>query len=101
MDLSSWRNRWNEVSLPHIPTLPFESRSRAWPMFGMLLIGLVAGAAVGGYAVSQRSQINRLMLHARRMGDGLGSMDELSEEPVVTTHRANHRSKTSSEARSR
>jgi hypothetical protein len=89
------------MSLPHIPTLPFESRSRAWPMVGMLLIGLVAGAAVGGYAVSQRSQINRLMLRARRMGDGLSSLDDLDDEPVVTTHRVNHRSKTSSEARNK
>ena len=101
MDLRSLRSRWNEAALPHIPTLPFESRSRAWPMFGMLLIGLVAGAAVGGYAVSQRSQINRLVLHARRMGDGLSSLDDLDEEPMVTTHRVNHRSKTSTEARSK
>ena len=98
MDLRSWRNRWNEAALPQIPTMPFESQSRPWPLFGMLLVGLVAGAALGGYAVSQRSQINRLALHARRMRDDMTSMGEVDAEPVVvTTHRANHRRKATSE----
>jgi hypothetical protein len=102
MDLRSWRNRWNDATLPQIPTLPFESQSRPWPMFGMLLIGLFAGAAIGGYAVSQRSQLNRLASHARRMRDDMNSMGQFDEEPVVvTTHRANHRPKTTSEARSK
>lgn len=102
MDLKSWRNRWNEASLPQIPVLPFESQSRPWPLFGMLLIGLCAGAAIGGYAVSQRSQINRLALHARRIRDDMNSVGHFDEEPVtVTTHRTNHRPKTTSEARSK
>ena len=94
MDLRSWRSRWNDATLPQIPMLPFESQSRTWPLLGMLALGLVAGAALGGYAVSQRSQINRLALHARRMRDEMSSMDE---PVVVTTHRANHRRKAASE----
>jgi len=80
--------------------MPENSRPRPWPMFGMLVIGLVAGAAIGGYAVSQRAQLNRLVLHARRMGDVMPPMDELDDEPVVTTHRANHRRKSTSEVSS-
>jgi hypothetical protein len=98
MDLRSWRNRWNEATLPQIPMLPFESRSRSWPLFGMLLIGLVAGAAIGGYAMSQRSEITRLAQHARRMRDEMTSMGNADVEPVtVTTHRTNSRRKTASE----
>jgi hypothetical protein len=75
-------------------SLPENSRSRPWPLFGMLLIGLVAGAAIGGYAVSQRSQIRRLVLNAKRMRTEPGG----HEEPVVvTTHRENHRRKATSE----
>jgi hypothetical protein len=102
MDLKSWRNRWNEASLPQIPVMPFESQSRPWPLFGMLALGLVAGAAIGGYAMSQRAQMKRLAGYAHRMGDGMTSMAQFDEEPVVvTTHRANHRSKTTSEARNK
>ena len=102
MDFRSWRNRWNEATLPQIPILPFESRSRHVAPAGVLALGLAAGAAIGGYAVSQRAQINRLALHARRMRDEMTSMGQLDEEPVVvTTHRSNHRPKTTSEARSK
>jgi hypothetical protein len=68
----------------------------------MLALGLVAGAAIGGYAVSQRSQMKRLAGYAHRMGDGMAEMGQFDEEPVVvTTHRANHGRKTTSEARSK
>ena len=49
----------------------------------MLALGLAAGAAIGGYAVSQRAQINRLALHARRMRDEMTPYGQLDEEPVV------------------
>jgi hypothetical protein len=102
MDLRTWRNRWNEAALPQIPNLPFESQSRPWPLLGMLTLGLVAGAAIGGYAVSQRTQMKRLAAYAHRIGDGMASMGEFDEEPaMVTTHRANHGRKTASEARSK
>jgi hypothetical protein len=94
-DLRSLGRHWNDVALHRIAAaLPENSRPRPWPLFGMLMIGLVAGAAIGGYAVSQRSRIRRLVLNAQRMHEDIGPDDE----PVtVTTHRANHRRKATSE----
>jgi hypothetical protein len=70
-------------------------RSSRWPLVGMLALGLVAGAAIGGYAVSQRSQLKRLSVYVRRMGDGLGDMD--APETELTVPRSNHRRKATSE----
>ena len=68
-------------------------------MFGMLAIGLVAGAAIGGYAVSQRNQLKRLAKRARRMNDDLKAMSlgETDEQVAVTSHRSNHGRKATSE----
>jgi hypothetical protein len=94
-DLRSLGKHWNEVAMQRIAaSLPESSRPRPWPLFGMLVIGLVAGAAIGAYAVSQKSRIRRLVLNAQRMRDETSA----NEEPVVvTTHRANHRRKATSE----
>lgn len=94
MDITSWPKRWNDTSLKQIATLPEFSRSRPWPMLGMLAVGLVAGAAIGGYAVSRQSQMKRLASYAHRMGDELAAMGT-DEEPVavVTSSRSNHRRK--------
>jgi hypothetical protein len=99
MDLRSWRNIWNNAALPQIPTLPGESPSRTWPMLGMLAIGLVAGAALGGYAISQRPQMRRLAKYAHRMGDELAGMPESEVEPLADARppRSNHRRKATSE----
>ena len=80
--------------------LPRNSPSRTWPLLGMLALGLVAGAALGGYAVSQRSHMKRLSDYAHRMGDQLANSETFGEDapaPVVTTHRSNHRRKATSE----
>lgn len=92
IDLRSWPKRWNEAGLRDIAILPENSGSRPWPLIGMLAIGLVAGAALAGYAVSQRNQIQRLARHAHRMGDELAAMggDEATEP---TAPRSNHRRK--------
>ena len=98
MDLRSWRNKWNDAELPQIPNFPGEPSP--WPLFGMLALGLFAGAALGGYAVSQRSQMKRLAAAAHRMGDELfemGRLDAAKAVPVVTTRRSNHRRKATSE----
>jgi hypothetical protein len=101
-DLTSlWPKRWNDASLRDIATLPEFSRSRPWPMFGMLMLGLVAGAAIGGYAVSQRDRMKSLLAgQAQRMGDELGAMgSDESVDPVagVTSDRSNHRRRAASE----
>jgi hypothetical protein len=98
-DLRSLGKHWNHVAMQRIAaSLPENARPRPWPLFGMLLIGLVAGAAIGALAVSQRSQISRLALRARRVRDEMTSMGKVDVEPVtVTTHRANHRRKETSE----
>jgi hypothetical protein len=98
-DLKSWGRHWNEAAMERIAdALPRSSPSRTWPMLGMLAIGLVAGAAIGGYAVSQRWHIKRFSDHAHRMGDELSGTDSTDDNPVaVTTHRSNHRRKATSE----
>jgi hypothetical protein len=62
----------------------------------MLTLGLVTGVAIGGYAVSQRSQIKRLSNYAHRLGDELSGEVEAPAKPiaVVTSPRSNHRRKT-------
>jgi hypothetical protein len=93
-----WPKRWNDASLRDIATLPEFSRSRPWPMFGMLALGLVAGAALGGYAVSQRAQIKRLAMRAQGMADELAMGEvEPDRRPAETIHRSNHGRKATSE----
>ena len=78
--------------------LPRSSPSRTWPLLGMLALGLVAGAALGGYVVSQRSHMKRLSDYAHRLGDEFSDPDSDEDNPVaVTTHRSNHRRKATSE----
>jgi len=100
-DLKSWGRHWNDTAMERIAeAMPRSSASRTWPLLGMLALGLVAGAALGGYAVSQRSHMKRLSGYAHRMGDQLassGAFDEDEPAPVVTTHRSNHRRKATSE----
>ena len=101
MDFRSWPKKWNDASLRQIARLPEDSPSRTWPLLGMLALGLVAGAALGGYAVSQRSQMKRLAMYGHRMSDELAAMgkDEAIKPSVsvVTSHRSNHRRKAASE----
>ena len=97
MDLRSWPKRWNDASWRNAATLPEFSPSRPWPLFGMLAVGLVAGAALGGYAMTQRARMKQLAMYAHRMGNELAGMDGEADEPVVVvTPRSNHRRKTTS-----
>ena len=100
MDFRSWPKKWNDASLGDFVTMPEYSPSRPWPLLGMLGIGLVVGAALGGYAVSQRSQMKRLAKHAHRMGDELAAMgkaEAAKPAAVVEATRSNHRRKAASE----
>jgi hypothetical protein len=103
IDLRSWPKKWNDSGLRDIAILPEGSGSRPWPMLGMLAIGLVAGAAIGGYAVSQRNEMKRLAKHAHRMGDDLAAMgrseggEATQSVADATSPRSNHRRKATSE----
>lgn len=98
-DLKSWGRRWNDAAMERIAdAMPRRSPSRTWPMLGMLALGLVAGAVIGGYVVSQRSLLKRLSDYTHRIGDELPSSDSDDDNPVaVRTHPSNHRRKTTSE----
>jgi len=93
-DLRSWGKRWNEGALERIAaSVPRREQSRPWPLLGMLAVGLVVGATLGGYAVSQRAQMRRLAAYARRMGDELSAIGK--DEPIkpaaaARSPRSNH-----------
>jgi hypothetical protein len=97
IDLAPWSKRWNSVSLPRIPNWPGNSSSRRWSLLGMLAIGVVAGAAIGGYVASHPAQMKRLGMRARRLGNELAAMGGVeSVEPVepaavITSTPSNHR----------
>lgn len=95
-DLRSWGKHLNDAALERISdALPRTSRTRTMPMLGMLLLGLVAGAAIGAYVISQRSRLNRF---GEYPGSNAGEGIDLEDEPVgVRTHRANNRRKATSE----
>src|SRR5258708_15541624 len=87
-DLRSWGRHWNDAAMERIADmLPRRAPSRTWPMLGMLAIGLVAGAAIGGYAVSQRSHMKRLSEYAGRTGDEVSGPDGDDDNPVAVTTR--------------
>jgi hypothetical protein len=95
----SWPRDWNRTVMRRMAALEPRAPSRTWPLLGMLALGLVAGAALGGYAVSQRKQIKRLALYARRMRDDLAGIGEPTRETVAvaTPRRSNHRRKADAE----
>src|SRR5260370_2572991 len=90
-DLRSWGRHWNDAAMERIADmLPRRAPSRTWPMLGMLAIGLVAGAAIGGYAVSQRSHMKPLVEYADRMGDEMSSPDGDDDNPLAGPPRPSH-----------
>lgn len=95
----SWPREWNRAAMRRIAALEPQAPSRPWPLLGMLALGLVAGAALGGYAVSQRTQIKRLAVHARRMRDDFAGNGEPADKTVAagTPRHSNHRRKATAE----
>jgi hypothetical protein len=92
-DLRSRGKQFNDAALERIAEAwPRRSPSRTWPLLGVLAIGLMAGAAIGAYAVSR---MNRLSEYPDHMGGEPAEADgDEDVEPVaVTTHRTNHRRK--------
>jgi len=95
-DFRAWPKKWNDTSLGDYVALPeFKQSGGQWSLLGMLALGLVAGAAIGGYVVTQRAQMKRLAKHARRMGDELAAMGD--GDVVKPATPSNHRRKATSE----
>ena len=96
IDLASWAKKWNdEATLRRLATLPEHSSISPWALLGVFAIGLVAGVAIGGYALSQRTML-------RRLGGETDWLEDQGTEPVsVTTHRSNHRPKVTAEVKLR
>jgi hypothetical protein len=97
--LMSGPRDWNRAAMRRIAALEPRAPSRTWPLLGMLALGLVAGAALGGYAVSQRSQIKRLVVYTRRMRDDFAGNGESADQTVAVGNprRSNHRRKATAE----
>lgn len=98
MDLRSWPKSWNQAAQRRVAAMEGKTPSRTWPLFGMLALGLVAGAALGGYAMSRRSQLS-LATYSRRMRDAMAGIGRPHLEPVavVTPTRSNHGRKATAE----
>ena len=98
-DFRSWPKKWNDTSLGDYVTLPeFKQSGGQWSLLGILAIGLVAGAAIGGYAVSQRAEMKRLAKRVHRIGDELAeAAGDEADKHITTTQRSNHRRKAATE----
>jgi hypothetical protein len=98
-DFRSWPKKWNDASLGDYVALPeFKQSGGQWWLFGMLALGLVAGAAIGGYAMSQRTQMKQLAKHVHRIGDELAAAaEDKADKAVATNQRSNHRRKATSD----
>jgi hypothetical protein len=97
--LKSWPKQWNDAAMRRIANRFERPRRSLWPLIGVLGLGLVAGAAIGGYAVSQRAQLKRISTYARRMKFGLAEIGTPDREPaeVISVPRSNHGRKATAE----
>src|SRR5258708_13727883 len=83
-DLRSWGRHWNDAAMERIADLlPRSAPSRTWPMLGMLAIGLVAGAAIGGYSGSQPPHMKRPAGNSHRIGGQPPGPDHADHNPVA------------------
>ena len=95
--MRNWAKRWNDAAVRRIVQPPQASR---WPLIGMLALGLVAGAAVGGYAVSHRWRLQRLSEYANRIRDlrsAMGMHEGEDGATIVTVPGSRLRRKATSE----
>jgi hypothetical protein len=95
----SWPKHWNEAARRRIATLEGKTPSRMWSLLGMLALGLVVGAAIGGYAVWQRPQMKQLARYAGRMRDDFADIGDSAVKPdaVGSARLSNHRRKATAE----
>ena len=99
-DMRSWPKKWNDAAMRRIVRRYDRSQSPRWPLFGMLALGLVAGAALGGYAVSQRWRLHGLSEYAnriRKLRSDMGMHEGDDGATIVSVPRSNLRRKATSE----
>jgi hypothetical protein len=99
-DLRSLGKQWNQAAIERIAAgLPRRTPSRPWPRVGMLAVGLVAGAALGGYAVSRFARMRRLVAYTQRTGDVAAIHRDRPIHPAVAARspRSNRRRRATSE----
>jgi hypothetical protein len=99
-DMRNWAKRWNDAAVRRIAERYERPQPSRWPLFGMLALGLVAGAALGGYAVSQRRRLQGLSAYARRIGDlrtAMGMHEGDEGATIVNVPRSKLRRKATSE----
>ena len=73
------------------------SRSSRWPLFGVLALGLVAGAVLGGYAVTQRWRLSEYADRIRKLRADMSMHEDDEGATIVTVPRSNLRRKATSE----
>jgi len=93
-DMRNWAKRWNDAAVRRIVQPPRASR---WPLIGMLALGLVAGAAAGGYAVSQRWRLSEYAARIRRLRADMSLHEDNDGATIVTVPRSKLRRKATSE----
>jgi hypothetical protein len=99
--LNTLAKSWNEATMRRIVRRLERQRPSPWPLVGVLAVGLVAGAAIGGYAVSQRRRITKLARYVAQLGDRVGQSDmqsELEAADANTVPLSHHRRKATTEA---
>jgi hypothetical protein len=92
--MRNWAKRWNDAAVRRIVQRPQASR---WPLFGMLALGLVAGAALGGYAVSQRWRLSEYAARIRKLRADMTMHEDDEGATIVTVPRSKLRRKATSE----
>ena len=99
MDFRSWPKKWNDAAMRRMAWRFEQPRPSRWPLVGMLALGLVAGAAIGGLAVSQRWRLEKLsqFVHRARNEDTEMGMHEGDLAGVIPVPRSNERRKATSE----
>ncbi len=95
--MRSWPKKWNDATVRRIMRRYSQSQSPRWPLFGMLALGLVAGAAIGGYAVTQRWRLSEYVARIRKLRDEMGMHEDDEGATIVTVPRSKLRRKATSE----
>ncbi len=98
--MRNWAKKWNDATVRRFVQRYDRPQSSRWPLFGMLALGLVAGAALGGYAVSQRWRLQGLTEYAHRIRDrrtAMGMHEGDDGATIVTVPRSELRRKATSE----